>query len=136
MDTFQLDPRLEQDCIALLELSASKLLLLDNAVYPWFVLVPRTNVFEFYQLDANLQQTVLQEINQVSQFVNDTFEVDKLNVGMLGNVVKQLHIHVLGRRKDDPAWPAPVWGHSVKRSYSECERSEIKGQVAQFFAQA
>jgi len=110
MNDYILDARLQADCHILGELEAGLLLLLNNALVPWFILVPRTQVTELYQLDAGLQQKVWQEVNVLSRFVQTEFSAQKMNVAAIGNIVRQLHIHVVGRKPDDYCWPGVVWG--------------------------
>ena len=119
MKSFQLDQQLQQDSFVLGELQHSLLLLMNNALVPWFILVPKTDKTELYELPDNIQTGVLSEINSLSKFVKDEFCVDKLNVAAIGNVVKQLHIHVIGRRDDDYCWPGVVWGRPEKTPYNK-----------------
>lgn len=121
--SFELHEQLRKDCHVLGRLDAGYLLLLDNALVPWFILVPETDKTEFYQLDAELQQRVMDSINRVSAWIEENLEVDKLNVAMIGNKVPQMHIHIIGRRKDDYCWPGVVWASSEKRPYDK-ERLE------------
>ena len=119
MKNFQLDTQLQKDCYVLGELECSLLLLMNNSLVPWFIVVPRTDKTELYELESKMQATVLKEINAVSRFIKDEFCVDKLNVAAIGNIVKQLHIHVIGRRDDDYCWPGVVWGRPEKTSYND-----------------
>ncbi|MDH3948588.1 MAG: HIT family protein [Gammaproteobacteria bacterium] len=119
MKSFQLDSQLQKDCIVLGELEHSLLLLMNNALLPWFILVPKTDKTELYELASDVQAGVWAEVNAVSKFVKNEFAVDKLNVAAIGNVVKQLHIHVIGRKHDDFCWPGVVWGRTEKASYEK-----------------
>ena len=119
MKSFQLDAQLQQDCLVLGELERSLLLLMNNALLPWFILVPKTDKTELYELADDVQADVWAEINTVSKFVKDEFCIDKLNVAAIGNVVQQLHIHVIGRQHDDYCWPGVVWGRSEKTPYTK-----------------
>lgn len=118
MKSFQLDPQLQQDCILLGELECSLLLLMNNSLVPWFIVVPQTDKTELHELTSEMQTAVSKEINAVSKFIKDEFCVDKLNVAAIGNMVKQLHIHVIGRRDDDYCWPDVVWGRPEKTPYN------------------
>ena len=129
MTKLELDEQLRNDCFILGKLKCSQILLLNNALVPWFILVPETDVYEFYELDKDMQQNVLQEINDLSVFLKTEFKVDKLNVATIGNIVQQLHIHVIGRRRDDYCWPNVVWGNKEKRAYSEEEIEIIKSKI-------
>ena len=119
MNNFQLDPQLQQDCLVLGELQHSLLLLMNNALLPWFILVPKTDKTELYELASEVQAGVWAEVNAVSKFVKDEFCVDKLNVAAIGNVVQQLHIHVIGRQHEDYCWPGVVWGRPEKKPYTK-----------------
>lgn len=117
---FTLDQRLQQDTLLLGDFPLCRLLLMNDANYPWFILVPRRDeVSELFQLDAQEQQQLWRESTELAEVLKDTFKADKMNVATLGNVVSQLHMHVIVRRKDDPAWPAPVWGKHPAKPYSD-----------------
>ncbi|AWB68705.1 HIT family protein [Saccharobesus litoralis] len=119
---FSLDPRLQADCFTVAELELSKLLLLDNSQVPWLILVPKVaDVAEITDLNPNQQTQLLAEINLVSSVVQDAFSPDKLNVAAIGNVVNQLHVHIIGRYHTDPVWPSPVWGNLQDEPYHEDE---------------
>lgn len=122
---FHLHPQLAADCIQVGHLPLSLLLLLNDARYPWFVLVPRraavTEVFELAEAD---QQQLWRESAQLSKFIKRAFHADKLNIGALGNLVPQLHVHHIARFRNDPAWPGPVWGHSQSEPYEKHAISE------------
>lgn len=127
---FSLDARLAADTLPVGESALSLLLLLDDARYPWFVLVPkRSGVSELSDLDDTDQRALYRELSVIADAVGRVFEADKVNVGALGNVVRQLHVHVLGRRLDDPAWPGPVWGHSPRVPYEAGAAREIAARL-------
>jgi len=117
MENFTLDPKLESDTIALGEFDLSQLLLMNNALVPWFILVPKLQAQELYELDADQQLMLWTEINTISEFLKEELKVDKINVAAIGNIVSQLHVHVVGRNKDDFAWPGTVWGRNEKEEY-------------------
>jgi len=125
MEAFTLDPRLAKDCIVLAESDTSLLLLMNNALVPWFILVPRTSETELHALDALTQAALLQEINLLASKVKTIFAVDKLNVAAIGNVVQQLHVHVIGRRRTDYCWPHVVWGRSEREPYTPAAITEL-----------
>jgi len=109
--SFALDPRLAADTLPIGDLKLSRALLMNDARYPWLILVPRrANVREIVDLAAEDRAVLIEEIAAVSAFLRALPGVDKLNVGALGNIVAQLHVHVIGRAVGDPAWPGPVWG--------------------------
>ena len=129
MENFQLDPQLQQDCLVLGELQHSLLLLMNNALVPWFILVPKTDKTELYELSDDMQAGVWAEINATSKFVKDEFCIDKLNVAAIGNVVQQLHIHIIGRQHEDYCWPGVVWGRSEKTPYNKEAIDHIKAKL-------
>lgn len=112
---FHLDPRLEADSQLIGRGSLSDLRLVDDARYLWCLLVPRrSGIEELDQLDDEDRATLSAESICLATAMRSAFDLDKLNVGTLGNVVRQLHLHHVGRTLDDPAWPGPVWGHSER----------------------
>lgn len=117
---FRLHPQLAQDCETLGRFELCHLLLMRDANYPWCILVPdRADVTEIYQLSPEDQQQLMRESSLLACAMARMFSADKMNVAALGNVVPQLHIHHIARRRDDPAWPAPVWGKVPALPYSE-----------------
>jgi diadenosine tetraphosphate (Ap4A) HIT family hydrolase len=129
MALFKLDNRLANDCVIVGSLPLSELLLMNNREYPWFILVPRCEVVELHELTPEQQLQLLREYNALASFVSRYFAIDKLNTGALGNIVRQLHLHVVGRREDDACWPGPVWGCAQGDVYSDERLTEIKRQV-------
>ncbi|MDH0300544.1 MULTISPECIES: HIT domain-containing protein [unclassified Pseudomonas] len=116
---FTLDSRLQQDSLVLGDLPLCRLLLSKDANYPWFILVPRrADVSEVFELDEADQQQLWTETAALAEALKDAFAADKMNVATLGNVVSQLHMHVIVRRHGDAAWPAPVWGKVQAVDYS------------------
>jgi diadenosine tetraphosphate (Ap4A) HIT family hydrolase len=114
MATFALHPQLAADCLFLTDWPLCQVLRMNDAAYPWLILVPRlTGAGELIDLSAADRVRLMDEIAWASQALKDLQHPDKINVGALGNVVPQLHVHVLGRFKEDPAWPKPVWGHAA-----------------------
>ena len=117
--SFALDTRLAADTLPIGDLELSRALLMNDARYPWLILVPRrANVSEIVELAAQDRAVLIEEIAAASAFLRALPRVDKLNVGALGNIVKQLHVHVLGRATGDPAWPGPVWGVGARQPYA------------------
>ncbi len=113
-------PRLLEDCLVLGSFSLCKLLLMKDANYPWFILVPdRAGMSEIHHLSEEDQLQLIKESSFLSAVIEKTFQADKINVAALGNMVPQLHIHHIVRYQDDLAWPAPVWGKHPARDYSE-----------------
>ena len=127
---FTLDQRLQQDTVLLGDFPLCRLLLMNDANNPWFILVPRRDeVSELFQLDAQEQQQLWRESTELAEVLKDTFKADKMNVATLGNVVSQLHMHVIVRRKDDPAWPAPVWGKHPAKAYSDEQVAALRDKL-------
>ena len=118
MTDFLLDPRLAADSAFIADGPLSQVRLMDDARFPWLLLVPRVaNVSEWLELDGGQQRLLLAEINQAGQLIRAQPGVEKLNIGALGNIVRQLHVHVLGRHAGDAAWPGPVWGSGAARRH-------------------
>jgi diadenosine tetraphosphate (Ap4A) HIT family hydrolase len=116
---FRLHAQLEKDTVPVGDLTLCRVLLMNNANYPWVILVPRReDVSELFQLTAQDQQQLMVEMSEVSAALAAHYRADKMNVAALGNVVPQLHVHVIVRYQDDPAWPRPVWG-SEARAYAD-----------------
>ncbi|HDS1736637.1 HIT domain-containing protein [Pseudomonas hunanensis] len=127
---FVLDSRLQQDSLVLGDFPLCRLLLSKDANYPWFILVPRrADISELFQLDAADQQQLWQETTYLAQALQQSFAADKMNVATLGNVVSQLHMHVIVRRRDDAAWPAPVWGKVAAVEYGEAQLAELRQRL-------
>lgn len=110
-------PQLEADTVAVCQLALCDVRLMRDANYPWLVLVPRRDAVELIDLGSEDQHQLMTEIAGVSHALRSVVPCDKLNVATLGNVVPQLHIHVIARRRDDPAWPKPVWGAVPAKPY-------------------
>ena len=127
---FELDPRLQQDTLPVGDFPLCRLLLMNDAQYPWFVLVPRREeIVEVFQLDVEDQRTFWQETTELAEILKDTFGADKMNVAALGNVVSQLHMHVIVRRHGDPAWPAPTWGKHPAQPYTAEQVAAIREKL-------
>ncbi len=109
---FVLDPRLAADTVAVTSLPLCEVLLMNDARYPWLILVPRrAGLVEITDLGAGEQTRLWQEVNRASAALRAVAPCDKLNLGALGNIVRQLHVHLVARREGDAAWPGPVWGN-------------------------
>ena len=115
---FFLDSRLAADTLFLGDMLQSRVLLMNDARFPWLILVPRRpNLRELLDLAATERAILMEEIAQTSAALRDATQADKLNVAALGNMVPQLHIHVIARFAGDPAWPGPVWGRGQAAPY-------------------
>ena len=119
MNDWQLDPRLADDSHPLAQLPLCELRLMDDAHHPWLVLVPRVaGATELIDLSEDQQHALLREVTQASRILRERFAPDKLNVAALGNLVPQLHLHVIARYTGDIAWPRPVWGQAAMKPYT------------------
>ena len=122
---FELDPRLAVDSHLLAEGPLSQLRLMDDLRFPWLVLVPRLEgASEWLDLEPPAQQLLLQELNAAAALLRAWQSCDKLNIGALGNIVRQLHVHLVGRSEGDAAWPGPVWGAGSIQRASPAEAAE------------
>ena len=123
---FKLDPKLTQDTLFIGEFELSRVLLMNDARYPWVILVPKeVGVTEIFQLDNEQQQQLMLESNYVAKQLKALVHADKMNVAALGNVVSQLHIHHVARTIQDESWPAPVWGKGKPIHYSQQESDAV-----------
>lgn len=127
MPSFALHPQLQADCHCLGRLSHSRLLLHRNALVPWFILVPETDLGNLLELPIPQRDGVLADCKRVSNYLTEVLACPKINVAWIGNLVPQLHVHVIGRRPDDPCWPKPVWGNlTQRREYAAEEIDAIR----------
>lgn len=116
---WHLHPQLADDTHPLAQFGLCEMRLMDDANHPWLILVPRVeNAVEVIDLDASQQAQLMQEIDRASRALQVAVKPHKLNVAALGNVVPQLHVHVIARFHDDIAWPRPVWGMATAQPYS------------------
>ena len=116
---FSLHPRLAADTILLGEFPLCTCLLMNDMHYPWIILVPRQDgIREIFELTVKDQQQFLRESSYVSERLSKHFNADKINIGALGNMVPQLHIHHIARYENDAAWPGPVWGKHAAQTYT------------------
>jgi diadenosine tetraphosphate (Ap4A) HIT family hydrolase len=127
---FVLDPRLEADTSALGELGLCKVLLMDDARFPWIVLVPkRADLVEIIDLGSADLVRLIEEIATASGVLEAATSPNKLNVASLGNVVRQLLVHIIARFENDAAWPNPVWGKGEREPYAPVKRAEFAGKL-------
>jgi len=119
---WQLHPGLEKDTSLLGDLALSRVLVIEDATFPWLLLVPRrVGVAEIIDLDEVAQAQLMTEIARVSRALKEVTGCDKLNIAALGNMVPQLHVHVVARRQGDATWPKPVWGALPPRPHDPAE---------------
>jgi len=127
---FVLDAKLKADTFFIADLKLSQLLLMNDANYVWLILVPKKeNLSELIDLNFDEQVELLGEINLLSRILKNEFSCDKLNVANLGNMVRQLHIHVIARKKDDATFPKPVWGNAPTKPYFENEAQSLIAKI-------
>ncbi|MDR6770976.1 HIT family protein [Azospirillum sp. BE72] len=129
---FSLNERLQANTRHVVDLDLCRVLLMNNALWPWLILVPmREEAVEIHRLDEGDQGALMREIVLASRVVERLFAPDKMNVGALGNMVPQLHVHVIGRTRGDPAWPGPVWGSGHARPYEPAEAAALVDRLAE-----
>jgi len=122
---FALHPRLDADCLVLGDLPVSRLLLMNDSRFPWCILVPRyPGLTELHDVPVDARLGLMEEIEAVSRTLVRECGATKINVGALGNLVPQLHVHVVGRQPDDAAWPGPVWGSGPAVAYGDDQRAQ------------
>lgn len=137
MDGFTLDPRLAADTIAVGDLELCAVRLIDDSRFPWLVLVPRrAGLSEITDLTEAESTALMAELRLCVTVMSELSKPDKVNVGALGNIVSQLHLHVVGRFLSDPAWPGPVWGSGDPVPYPHHAATLLVERAAQLFAQA
>jgi len=130
-----LDSRLESDSTFLVDLHLCHVRLHHNALFPWVVLVPkRDNVTEIIDLDSKDRSLLMEEIVLASRVMQALFNPTKLNVAALGNIVPQLHIHVIARYANDSAWPGPVWNSGAQGEYGEMQKAKRVSDLQNTFS--
>lgn len=133
MSAFELDKRLERDSVPVADLPLSTARLMNERSWPWLILVPRRpGLVELIDLDAADRTRLMEEIARAAEALRALYRPDKLNVAALGNVVHQLHVHVIARFRTDPAWPRPVW--NVKPKMEPYEAATLSQEVARIAA--
>ena len=134
---FQIDTKLQSDNIFVNKLAISQLFLANDSNYPWFILIPEIEgeITEIIDLSFDNQKILLKEINLISQFLLKNFRPDKLNIANLGNVVSQLHIHIIGRFKNDLAFPRPIWGIGDKILYQKSDSDILVAKINKFISE-
>jgi diadenosine tetraphosphate (Ap4A) HIT family hydrolase len=128
--SFSLHERLASDTLPVGDLALSRILLMNDARFPWLVLVPRIDgIREMFELSANDQQRLIQEIVRCAERLKMLTGAGKINIGALGNLVSQLHVHVVARSPGDGAWPGPVWGFGAPDPYAPAEADDLIAQL-------
>ena len=133
---FVLSPRLAADSVFLADGPLSQIRLMDDSRFPWLMLVPRRGELgEWMELsDADLI-LLATEIRQAEDVLARAFRPDKLNIGALGNIVRQFHVHVIGRFTHDAAWPGPVWGNGERVPYEPAQRERLRADLTRAFGE-
>ncbi len=130
MTEFKLQERLAADATPIADWTLSRVLLMNDARFPWLILVPRrADVTEIFQLNPSDRATLTEEIARASEHLISITGITKINVGALGNLVPQLHVHVVARNPADAAWPGPVWGHGKAVPYDTQSRDALVGKI-------
>ena len=130
--SFTIDAKLVTDTIRLGSFPLCDVLLMNDSRFPWVILVPKIpDLQNFHEIPTEFRDVLFQEIEQTSNVIQKLWPVDKMNVAALGNQVSQLHIHVIGRRRTDDAWPNPVWGHGTPHPYTAADRPNVVQSLAE-----
>lgn len=133
MKHFTIDPELEKNSYFVTDLELSKVYVKNDKENPWFVLIPKkANATELMDLNHEEQCILMEEITMVSDFLKNFYKPSKLNVGALGNIVRQLHIHVIARYENDRAWPQALWGTTPSQIFEEVELENIRSNFQDF----
>lgn len=126
MAVFQLHERLAAESCLVADWTLSRLLLADDARFPWLILVPRrVGISEIQELDSSGRAILIEEITRASIGLRKMTKATRINIGALGNVVPQLHVHIVARHPGDAAWPGPVWGHGTPLRYESSVRDNF-----------
>jgi len=132
---FELDARLEADTYFVAKTPLCRLLLMDDARFPWLILVPEVaGISEPFDLSESDQTVLWRESMRLSRFLKAHYQADKLNIAALGNQVPQLHLHHIARYHSDVAWPAPVWGIGAPEPYAAEESTRLIGSLREGLA--
>ncbi|GGA52311.1 HIT family protein [Dyella nitratireducens] len=132
---FELDPRLQADTQHIAKLPLCDVLLMNDARFAWLILVPRVaGCAEILDLPERARERLWQEINHAAAALREVVPCDKLNLGALGNIVRQLHVHVVARKEGDAAWPGPVWGSGAAKPYGGDELLSLVQRLRQQLA--
>jgi len=127
---FELNERLRADSTLVENLGLCQLRLMDDKRWPWLVLVPqRPDIEEVFDLTPLDQAMLTFETNLVGQALKKSTNATKVNVGALGNIVRQLHVHVIARQENDPNWPGPVWGYGTREAYGAAEKQALMKKI-------
>jgi len=127
---FSLHPRLVADTVFVADWTLSRVVAMNDARYPWLILIPRRDgATELFDLNPEDRCTMVEEIARASDGLKTLTAAAKINIGVLGNLVPQLHVHIVARNPGDPAWPGPVWGQGTARPYEPAARDVFVRQL-------
>lgn len=130
MSAFRLHERLAADTVPVSDLILSRVLLMNDARFPWLILVPqRADASELFELSESDRAELMRELARCSETLKTLTGAAKINVGALGNLVPQLHIHVVARNPGDAAWPGPVWGFGKTEAYAPGARDALLAKI-------
>jgi diadenosine tetraphosphate (Ap4A) HIT family hydrolase len=130
LQPFVLDARLEQDSVSILKLDLCDLRLAKDSRWPWLILVPqRADVSEVFDLSPLDQAMLTFEQVTVGAALKTVTGADKINIAAIGNIVRQLHVHVVARMEDDPNWPKPIWGYGTSVPYDQAAFDTMKNRI-------
>jgi len=135
--SFLIDSRLSFSSYKIIDWSLSEIRLKDNAHFPWIILVPRVpdSIIEIYSLAENQREILMAEITRLSHTMKNFFKADKINIGSLGNIVSQLHIHVIARFQNDLVWPHSLWQASIpEKKYEQAVRDALLSELRELLA--
>ena len=125
---FELHPQLKKDTFFIKDLKLCQVLLMNNTFYPWLILVPKKpEIIEIIDLSKEEQTLLMEEISLMSAVLKIQFSPDKLNIAALGNIVPQLHIHIIARFKNDISFPNPVWCNKDTKPYNDDDLKKVIG---------
>lgn len=130
---FALDQRLADSTIPVMSVAGIQVRLVDDSRYVWLLLVPECEgVEELQDLEKGMRDRLFSLAAELGGWMKTNFEADKINVATIGNLVPQFHLHVVARRRDDAAWPGPVWGHGAPTGLTPARRQQLLTEVAAF----
>ncbi|MBS9778063.1 MAG: HIT domain-containing protein [Gammaproteobacteria bacterium] len=132
MNDFTLNERLANETHAVTENEHYYVRLNKNSLIPWIILIPKTSEIELFKCDNEFKNNIRNVVDWLAAFSQDYFTADKMNVATIGNVVSQLHIHIVARKTNDFAWPDPVWGKSDFVEYDQKKLHVIIGDIQSF----
>ena len=127
---WRLDSRLQADTMAVLENSEYVVVLMNDSRWPWLIVVPKVpGAEELHDLDQTRRTAVMDHATLLGERLKAMTQCDKINIAAIGNIVRQLHIHVIARIEGDPNWPAPVWGYGKAEKYDDTQATELIAQL-------